>query len=79
MNFASLLLFLGSCGAEVVLGKQGENVLLFSLAGLVEEIGSEDPLTWVLALVLILSAWIITGNLLLLFRKSEEGFHFYLE
>lgn len=54
----------------MVLGKQGDNVLPFSLAGLVEEIGSEDQLTWVLALVLTLSAWIITGNLLLLFRKS---------
>lgn len=66
-------------GAEVVLGKQGKNVLLFSLAGSVEKIDAEDQLTWVVALVLILSTSIITGNFSLLCKKSEEGFHFYLK
>lgn len=52
MNFASLLLLL-VMGAEVVLGKQGKNVLQFSLAGSVEKIDADDQLTWVVALVLI--------------------------
>lgn len=50
----------------------------FSLAGQVGEMAAEGQLIWIVALLLTLSAWTVTGNVLL-FRMSEEGLHFYLE
>lgn len=53
-------------------------MLQFSLAGQVGEMAAEGQLIWIVALLLTLSAWTVTGNVLL-FRMSEEGLHFYLE
>lgn len=54
-------------------------MLGFSLAGLVEKSATGNPLTWVVALVLALTAWMTTGHLLHLFRKPVEGLHFSLQ
>lgn len=51
----------------------------FRLTGQVEEMAAEGQLSWIVALLPTLSAWIVIGDVLLLFWKSEEGLHFYLE
>ena len=53
-------------------------MLQFSLAGQVGEMAADGQLIWIVALLLTLSAWTVTGDVLL-FRMSEEGLHFYLE